>query len=201
MSTPLTLTEFNTDFAIRIADFIDLGNDTTKVVFEVKCLANNRVGVFITEVDTTTLNEGFTNNDVVNTAWSEVKTNANDWAVVNRPKVVYRACTVESVSTDSAITLQDFNNNFSVELRRFELYPAVSPVSWCLGFYIYQKSDASVNMYIDNNIPIGDFCNNVFCASVAASVWDLVKANVCVWAASQLAKALVIDTTYVPTAV
>jgi hypothetical protein len=201
MSTPLTLTEFNNDFAVRIVDFVDMGNNTNKVVFEVKCTVNNRVGVFISEIDTTTLDEGFTNDDVVDAAWNEVKTDANDWAVVNLPKVVYTAYTVESVSDNSPITLQNFNNNFTVELRRYALYPEVSPKSWCLGFYVYKTNNTSINMYVDNNVPIGDFCNNVLCASVGASVWNLVKSNVCVWAASQLEMASVIDTTYVPTAV
>ncbi len=201
MSTPMTLEEFTNNFVVRIVNYTDLGNDTVKVVFEVKCTVNNRVGVFIAEVDTTTLDEGFTTQDVVDAAWDLQKTNVNDWSIVNLPHEVLSAYTPESVVDNSPITLTDFNNNFTVNVRRYELYPTVSPVSWCVGFHIYKTNNSSVNMYIDGNVPIESQCNNVFCAAVVAAVWDIVKSNVCNWAATELSKASVTDTPYTPTSV
>lgn len=201
MSTPMTLEEFTTNFDVRIVDYKDLGDDTVKVVYEVKCKVNNRVGVFIAVVDTTTLDEGFTQQDVVETAWDLQKTNINDWSIVNLPHEVLSTYTPLSVADNSTITLTDFNNNFTVNVRRYELYPELEPTSWCVGFQISKTNNTAINMYVDGNVPIETQCNNVFCAAVVAAVWDTIKSNVCSWAATQLAKATVIDTTFTPTTV
>lgn len=201
MSIPMTLEEFTNNFVVKVVDYKDVGNDTVKVVFEVKCTDNKRVGVFIADVDTTTLDEGFTEQDVVEAAWDLQKSNVNDWSVVNLPHQVLSAHTPLSVSNGSPITITDFNNNFTVAVRRYELYPEISPVSWCVGFYIYKTDDASENMYIDGNVPIESQCNNVLCVNVVEAVWDTIKHNVCTWAATQIAKASVIDTTFTPTTV
>jgi len=197
----MTLEDFTNNFVVRVVNYTDLGDDTIKVVFEVKCTVNNRVGVFIAEVDTTTLDEGFTTQDVIDAAWDLQKTNVNDWSIVNLPHEVLSAYTPLSVMDNSPITLTDFNNNFTVNVRRYELYPTVSPVSWCVGFHINKTNNSSVNMYIDGNVPIETQCNNVLCTAVVAAVWDIVKPNVCNWAATELSKASVIDTPYTPTSV
>ena len=201
MSTPMTLEEFATNFKVRIVDYQDLGNDTVKVIFEVKCVVNHRVGVFIAEVDTTTLSEGFTQQDVVDAAWDLQKTNINDWSIVNLPHEVLSTYTPLSVADNSPITLTDFNNNFTVNVCRYELYPETQPKTWCVGFQISKTNNTSINMYVDGNIPIETQCNNVFCATVVAAVWDNIKSNVCTWAATHLEKASVIDTTFIPTTV
>lgn len=201
MSTPMTIEDFTTNFVVRIVDYKDLGNDTIKVVFEVKCTVNNRVGVFIAEVDTTTLDEGFTQQDVVDAAWDLQKENVNDWSVHNLANQTLSAYTPVSVADNSEITLTNFNNNFTVTVRRYELYPETSPTTWCIGFSIHKTNNSAVNMYVDGNIAIELQCNNVLCVEVVGAVWDTIKANVCAWAASQLAKASVIDTTFTPTTV
>lgn len=201
MTQPLTLEDFNANFTVRVVDYKELSNNIHKVVFEVRCKVNNRVGVFISDVDTTLLNEGFTHDDVVNAGWDEVKTSANEWGVTMISKVPFTVYTPESVADNSSITLLEFNNNFTVSMSRFELYPSTSPSSWCIGFYIQQTSKPAVSMYVDGNVPIGDYCNNVLCKTVAGAVWDNVKANVCSWASTQLAKVSVIDTSYTPTTV
>lgn len=201
MSTPMTLQDFTTNFVVRIVDYKDLGNDTVKVVFEVKCIVNNRVGVFIADVDTTSLDEGFTHQDVVDAAWNLQKTNVNDWSVTNLPHEVLSAYTPLSVADNSPITLTDFNNNFTVNVQRYELYPQVNPTSWCVGFSIHKTNDADINMYVDGTVPIESQCNNVLCVTVAGAVWDTIKANVCNWAAVELQKISLIDTIFTPTTV
>jgi hypothetical protein len=199
MSTPMTLEEFTANFIVKVVDYKDLGENIVKVVFEVKCTVNKRVGVFIADVDTTNLNEGFTYEDVINAAWDLQKTNVNDWSIVNLPHEVLSAYTPLSVVDNSPITLTDFNNNFTVNVCRYELYPQISPSTWCVGLQIHKTDNPNVSMYIDGNVPIESQCNNVFCAAVVAAVWNIVKSNVCTWAAVELAKASVIDTTYTPT--
>lgn len=201
MSTPMTLEEFTTNFVVKIVDYRDLGDDTIKVVLEVKAINNNRVGVFIAEVDTTTLDEGFTQQDVVEAAWDLQKTNVNDWSVYNIQNPVLSAYTPLTVADNSGITLTDFNNNFTVTVCRYELYPETSPTTWCIGFLIHKTDTAGISKYVDGNVPIETQCNNVLCVDVVGAVWDSIKGNVCSWAAAELAKASVIDTTFTPTTV
>lgn len=199
MTQPMPLQYFNDNFVVRVADYSDVVNtpDTVHVVFEVLCTSNKRVGAFIADIDTTTLSQGFTQADVLEAAWTEVKSDVNDWALVNIEHTQYIA--YDPPSTTSAITLQDFNDNFSVQLTRYELYPKVSPSSWCIGFYVYSSTRPGVNMFIDGIVPVGDFCNNVFCVNVAAAVWDTLKDRICTWAAAELEKPQVVNTVYVPT--
>lgn len=195
---PTPLESFNANFTVRVADYKELVDtpNTVKVIYEVLCNSNRRVGVFISDVDTLTLSEGFTPSDVLEAAWDEVKTSVKDWADVNIQHEQYTTYTVPS--TTEAITLQDFNDNFNVQLIRYELYPKVSPSSWCIGFYIYSSSRPGVNMFVDGNVPIEDFCNNVLCVSVTGAVWNTIKERVCSWAAAELAKPPVINTNFVP---
>jgi hypothetical protein len=201
MTTPMTIEDFSSAFTTRIVDYVSLESnaDTMHVVFEVKCNANGRVGVFIVDVDTTTLDNGFTRNDVVDAAWNEAKTNVNDWAIVNAPKVQYVDYIVENVS--SAISITDFNTNFSVRICRFELYPKESPTVWCVGFQVYMNDKPNVCMFVDGTAPIEGLCNNVFCTSVAGEVWNSVKERVSLWASNELAKSSLIGSQYTPTSV
>lgn len=199
MSGPTPLETFNANFTVRVADYAEVVGtpDTIKVVYEVICISNKRIGVFISDVDTTTLSVGFTYEDVLEAAWDEVKSSVKDWADVNIEHQQYT--TYEVTSTTSAITLQDFNDNFTVQLIRYELYPKVSPSSWCVGFYIYSSTRPGVKMFIDDTVPMADYCNNVLCSTVAGAVWTLIKERVCSWAAAELAKPPVINTNFVPT--
>lgn len=194
----MTLELFNNNFVVRVVEYKELVDvpTTIKVSYEVKCNLNNRVGVFITEVDTTTLNEGFTHDDVTTAAWDALKATVSAWASTMFPKPQYQFFTV--LSTTDAITLQDFTDNFQVQIIRFELYPKVSPSSWCIGFYVFSTTKPGVNMFIDGNVGLDDYCNNVLCKSVAGAVWDDLKIRICAWAASELQKPAALNTQFVP---
>lgn len=199
MSGPTPLETFNANFTVRVADYTEVVGtpDTIKVVYEVVGNINRRTGVFISDVDTTTLSVGFTYEDVLEAAWDEVKSSVSDWADVNIEHEQYTTYVVTSTTLD--ISLQDFNDNFNVQLIRYELYPKVSPSSWCVGFYIYSSTRPGVKMFIDDTVPMADYCNNVLCESVTGAVWTKIKERVCSWAAAELAKPPVINSTFVPT--
>jgi len=194
----MTLELFNNNFVVRVVEYKELVDvpTTLKVSYEVKCSTNNRVGVFITEVDTTTLSEGFTQSDVTTAAWDNLKTTVTAWAEVMFPKPQFTFYTIES--TTDAISLQDFTDNFKAQIIRFELYPKVSPSSWCIGFYVFSTTKPGVNMFIDGNVGLDDYCNNVLCKTVAGAVWDSVKERICSWAASELEKPIALNTQFVP---
>lgn len=197
MSAPITLENFNTNFVVRVASYEpDVENDLVKIVFEVKCVLNGRVGVFISDVDTTALPSEYTNEDVLNAAWEDVMDTVNPWASTQIEKEVL-SLYVPTSTTDS-ITLTNFNNNFTVHVSRYELYPQTAPTSWCVGFRATSTASGSV-LYVDGTVPIQDFCNNVTCISVATSVWDSLKTRICSWAEGELNKPVLLNTTYVPT--
>ena len=201
MSEPVSLEDFNTNYTVRVADFkvSESVPTVTTVIFEIKNNVNLRVGVFISDVDSTTLASEYTHNDVLDAAWNDVKTSANEWATVNLPKPGYSTYTVLSTTDD--ITLEDFNTNYTVRVSRFELYPNVSPTSWCIGFNVSSNTKPGVNLYVDSTIGLADYCNNVLCKTVAGAVWDLVKDRVCIWAAKELSSPPVLNSQYVPSSV
>lgn len=200
MSTPMSLEDFNRDFVVRIASFTASPDTTTvHVVFEVKCTANHRVGAFMTDVDTATLNAGHSTDDVVNAAWDAVKATVNPWVVINVQHEILTAFTPQTTTDD--ISISDFNTYFTVHVGRYELYPTVSPTSWCVAFTVFITDKPDVKMYLDSNVPVNDWCNNVFCVDVVTAVWEKLKAPICTWAASELVKSHVLNTTYVPTEV
>lgn len=199
MSGQLSIESFNSNFIVRVADYkpnIDTPSTIT-VVYEVKCVPNKRVGVFIDNVDTTTLVEGFTYDDVVQAAWDSLKNSVAEWSTVMLAQPQNTTYTVTSTTDD--ISLQDFTDNFEVQVIRYELYPKVSPSSWCVGFHIYCKARPFVNLFVDGNVGLNEYCNNVLCNAIVGGVWDSVKSRVCSWAANELQQPQVIDTTFVPT--
>lgn len=200
MSTPMTLVDFNNDFVVRIASY-STSTETTivHVVFEVKCTANHRVGAFMSDIDTATLNENHTTDDVVNAAWDAVKATVNTWAVINVQHEVLTTFTPQTTTDDISVT--DFNTYFTMNVGRYELYPTVSPSSWCVAFTVFLTDKPDTKMYLDSNVPVQDWCNNVFCVDVVTAVWENLKGPICSWAASELIKSHVLNTTYVPTEV
>lgn len=198
MSDPITLQDFNDNFTVRIVDYKDMGNGHIEIMFEVKCRVNNRVSIFIADVDTSTLTEGYTAEDVTSTAWTNIKESINAWSSMCVQRPALTSYTAQSVSDDSQITLQDFNDNFTVLITRYELYPSVNPTSWCVAFNIIKKDKPTQNMYIDGTIPLTQHCNNVGCTLGVTKVWDNVKTQVCTWAAAEMMKASIIDTIYSP---
>lgn len=200
MSTPMSLEDFNRDFVVRIASYTTSTETTiVHVVFEVKCTVNHRVGAFMTDVDTTTLTEGYTTDDVVNVAWDTVKSDVNPWAVINVQHDTLTAFTPQTTTSDISVT--DFNTYFTVSVGRYELYPSISPSSWCVAFTVCATDKPDIKMYLDSNVPVNDWCNNVFCVDVVTAVWDKLKVPICSWAANELIKSQVLNTTYVPTVV
>lgn len=198
MSVPMTIEDFNSNFVVRIVDYNNVVDSSDiKVVFEVKCNTNNRVGVFISEVDTTALIEAYTSTEVIAAAWDDVKTTVNSWAVVNIANDVLALFT--PLSTTADISLTDFNTNFTVHINRYELYPRTQPSSWCIGFSVH-NTISNQTLYTDGTVPIQDFCNDVLCVDVATAVWDTLKQRVCLWAATEMSRSTLLNTIYNPTA-
>lgn len=198
MASPITLQDFNDNFQVRVVEYrVHLNTTDITVYYEVKCTTNSRVSVHITTVDTTELAEGFTSADVVEAGWDAVKDAVNSWATTNAPKPPFTTFTPDVTTNDISVT--DFNNNFTVSLQRFELFPGTQPTAWCIGLNTFLQTRPDVSIYRDCNLNIDDFCNNTLCLDIVTAAWLHVKSTICSWAATELAKSNVINTLYTPT--
>jgi hypothetical protein len=195
---PITLVDFNDSFKVRVADYkSDPNTSNITIYFEVKCLLNNRVSVHVANVDTTQLQEGYTFTDVIDVGWQSVKDSVNSWSSSNVVKAQLTTY-IPSTTTDD-ILLTDFNDNFGVSVQRFELYPTMQPNSWCIGLTAYSKTKENIVCYRDCNVSLTEFCNNTRCLNIVAAAWEQLKGTFCNWAATEFAKANVINTIYIPT--
>jgi hypothetical protein len=196
--TPITLADFNDSFKVRVADYkSDPNTSNITIYYEVKCLLNNRVSVHVANVDTTQLQEGYTFTDVIDAGWQAVKDTVSSWSSSNVIKPQLTTFTPSTTSDD--ISVIDFNNNFSVSVQRFELYPTVQPNSWCIGLAAYSKTKENIVCYRDCNVSLSEFCNDTRCLNIATAAWDQLQTTLCSWAATEFAKANVINTIYIPT--
>lgn len=73
----MNLTDFNTDFSVKVVRFDDTTPTNVSVHFQVRCIPNNRLSIHTTEVDATQLSEGYTDSDILSAAWLNVKTAVN----------------------------------------------------------------------------------------------------------------------------
>lgn len=196
--TPITLQEFNDNFQVRVVEYRAEPNTTDiTVYYDVKCKTNFRVSVYIATVDTTELDEGYTSEDVIEAGWVTIKDAVNSWATTNAPKPQFTTFTPDVTTDDISVT--DFNNNFTVYLHRFELFPAIQPSSWCIGLTAFSQTQPNVSIYRDCNLNINDFCNDTECLDIVTAAWLQLKSSICSWAATEFAKSNIINTLYTPT--
>lgn len=192
----LSLQEFNDNFTVTIVRF-DNSTSNVLVHFKVHCRPNNRLSIHTTSVDTTQLQQGYTNQDVVTEAWNTVKSVVNSWAEFNLVENRLTELTVSS--TSDAIDVSTFNTHFLVKVVRFDLVPQVNPTDWCIGFSVCIRDNESVCQNFEGLIPLTqEYCNNTLCTNIATAAWNLVKSNASDWASSKLPTHDILDTTFVP---
>lgn len=199
-SSTIALQDFLTNFTVRILDYTaEPANSNVHIKYEVRCLLNARLSVHVTDVDVTTLPAEYTSQDVLDAAWENVKVDVTAWATTNieNPPLVSFVPT----STTNDISLTDFNNNFTVSVNRWELYPRIQSSSWVVGFNVQNNIGYLENRSVDCTIPIAEICGNTLCLDIITSAWEQVKSNLCAWAAQKLSTETVINTNYVPTSV
>lgn len=193
----LSLQEFNDNFTVTVVHF-DNSTSNVSVHFKVQCRPNNRLSIHTTSVDTTQLQQGYTNQDVITEAWNSVKNVVNTWAAFNL--VEDRLTELTVTSTSNAIDVNTFNTHFLVKIIRFELVPQVNPTHWCVGFSVCIRENESTCQNFEGLISLTqEYCNNTLCTSIATAAWDLVKNNASDWAAGKLPTHDILDTTFVPT--
>ena len=178
----ISLQDFLQNFSVRVVEYKTELNSIITVHYEVRCIINNRLSIHIASVDVSELEE-YTSADVLDLAWDEVKTNVTNWATTNisNPPLI----NFTPQTSTGSISLTDLNNNFSISISRWELYPKDRPSSWCIGF-LMTKNGADKKKYLDCSIPFTNLCNNTLCLDIITAAWDVIKPSFCAWAAEVL---------------
>lgn len=193
----LTLQEFNDNFTVTVVRF-DNTTSNISVHFKVQCNKNNRVSIHTAVVDTTQLQQGYTNQDVISQAWSSVKDVVNVWAPFNLAED--RLSELEVTSTSNSINVSTFNTHFKVKIMRFELVPQINPTHWCIGFLVCIRENESICNSFEGLLPINqNYCNNTLCSNIATAAWELIKDGACGWAADKMPLHDVLNINFVPT--
>jgi hypothetical protein len=191
----ITLEDFLENFTVRVVEYKTNSNTSIDVHFEIQCTLNGRLSIHIASIDITSL-EQYTTNDILNLAWDSVKQNIIDWATTNVVKVPFSTFTPQTTTND--ISLADLNNNFSIRVSRWELYPRERPSVWCVGFEMI-KNGGNQSKALDCTFPFTTLCNNTLCLDIMTTAWDTMKGSFCAWASEVLADADVVNTNYIPT--
>jgi hypothetical protein len=192
----MQIEDFVTNFAVTVVDYDDT-NYNIAVKFMVLCIPNERVSVHTTTVDARSMSEGYTQDNILDTAWLNVKETVNTWAMNNI--LNDKLTTIIAPSGNWRISTQLLNDNFTIKVIRFEIVPKEKPTNWCIGFNITMKGNTSMEFYIEGSVPISGYCNNIVCMDIVNAVWETVKDKICTWAGERIQHSEVLNTPYVPT--
>jgi hypothetical protein len=80
----------------------------------------------------------------------------------------------------SSISIEDFRDNFTVTVSRYELYPTDEPTCYCVGFVTKHNTKSSSN-YIDTQVPLDDASGKSEDEIVQLG-WAKVKDGIMSWA-------------------
>lgn len=99
----------------------------------------------------------------------------------------------------SIIDIDNFNENFSVKVVRFELYPSIEPSCWCTGFQISNKSNGK-QMYLDCDVALDILTSDTSDDNSIVKIgWEKVSHKVLSWATGVQKQSSVINQNFTPT--
>ncbi len=206
----ISLETFNESFMTHIRGFENGHTDETGtydfgVGFNVICKNNNRVMYFESHLSSNVLPSNYTNNDIVDAAWSNVLPNVKTWAtdVVNSSNIL-GVDFVPSVATNSNLDFTTtsnfdyatFSNNFDIKVQRMNPYPENNPSCWCVGFNTYKKSDHNTNFFIDTQVVVNTFAIYRAEQEILDLGWSNLKEPIGQWANSVYSLNPVLNTSY-----
>jgi hypothetical protein len=195
----MNIGNFTSNFTVTIVH-LDNSTSNASVHFKVQCVPNGRVSIHTVIVDTTELTEGFTDADIVTSAWDSVKTTVNAWALTNIAENRLSELTI--ISTSNVIGVSTFNTHFTVKVSQFEAVPNIDPTHWLIQLQINRKTHESIFSFFTALVPLTqEYCNNTLCSNIAQAAWDMVKNQACDWALSNSPSNTVVNTIYTPTAI
>lgn len=93
--------------------------------------------------------------------------------------------------------LETFNNNFTTTVVRHEVYPAVEPYCYVVGFNVVFNTSPSKNMYIDLQVPFSKGIHEY--NLIVEEAWENVYINIREWAQKVIDTNPALNSTFVPT--
>lgn len=206
----ISLQTFNANFMTQIRGLEYGHTDETGtydfgVGFNVVCNNNNRVMYFESHLSSNVLPSNYTNNDIVNVAWSNVLPNVKTWAtdVVNSSNIL-GVSFVPSVATNSNLDFtttsnfhyNTFSSNFDVKVHRMNTYPENNPSCWCVGFNVFKKDDPSNNLLIDTQVVVNTLAVYRAEQEILDLGWSNLKETIGQWASNVYSVNPLLNTNY-----
>ena len=202
----ISLEDFNANFKVQIRNIAVPHVDETGIIpasvgFNVICLNNGRVQFFESHISDQNIVNTYTSQQLVDYAWSQVKSQVNTWATTaisdsNLIGYVYTPITDFNLSFPN-MNLATFNQNYTMKIARFEVYPANDPYSWCIGFSITNNLNNS-NLYISTNVAVETFSVTYAELELMNSAWNQIKDTIGTWASEKLMYSSLVNTEYTP---
>lgn len=202
----ISLQDFNLNFKVQIRNIAVPHVDETGIVpgsigFNVICLLNSRVQYFEYHILDQNIVNTYTSQQLVDYAWNQLKTDVNTWATsaMSESNLIGYVYVPTSDFNTSTITLATFNQNYTMKIVRFEVYPANDPSSWCVGYNISNNLNDST-LYISTNVMVATFEISQTEIQIMDAAWNQIKDTIAIWASEKLMYSSLINTDYVPSA-
>ena len=208
MDRSIPYPDFSNNFVVHIRSIEKDHTDETgtynySVGFNVLCTTNRRVMYFEDHLNVSSLPTSYTEQDIVDAAWSDIKPNIKDWAttVITLPSLLGSTWVPPTDLSFSAIgnfTIDTYNSNFTTKISRFEVYPQTNPNSWCIGFTITNNNGNNLNgsLYIDTNIIVNTFAITKTEEEILELGWSNIKEQIGKWAEEKYASSHLINSVY-----
>lgn len=207
MSNQLTYQDFSDNFITHVRaiekEHYDEGVGTFDygVGFNIICKTNNRVMYFEDHLNSGTLPQNYTEQHIVDYAWSNLKPTIKNWAssAINLPSLIGSQWTPSSNVAFQPIGTFDFQKyttNFITNIARFEVYPPTDPKSWCVGFNVTSSNNTDHKMYIDTNVKVSTFAVQMAEDEILNMGFSNVKEAIGSWAAKKYEEPSIINTEY-----
>jgi hypothetical protein len=200
MSNQLSYTTFQDNFltqirAVETGHTDETGTYDYGVGFNVICKLNNRVMYFEDHLSSTILPQSYTDQDIVNSAWSNIVPVVKTWAssALVLPNLIGTSWTPSNVSFDIGV----YNSNFDTYVSRFEVYPPTDPKSWAIGFKINQKNRQNIEAFFDTQVTVNTFA--IFRAEeeILTLAFDNLYSRISTWTSQQLIHSSLVNSEYV----
>lgn len=202
----ISIEDFNTNFIVQISTIaiphIDASGTVPAVVgLNIICTTNNRVQYFEYHFVDQNLVDGFTLQELINYAWTQMKTDINTWAynILSESNLIgfIYVPTSNFNTTFANMNLATFNENYTIKIYRFEVYPRNNPSGWCVGFNITNNTN-KVYIFVDTTVTVNTFNILQTETDIMNAAWDQLKDYIGSWASDKLLYSSLINTNYTP---
>jgi hypothetical protein len=113
------------------------------------------------------------------------------------PPIIPTTPVIPVITTIDDLTVDNFNALFTVNIVRYEQYPADEPNCYVVGYTIKHNNNGK-NMYVDTQVSFTD-ASGLSDDLILNLAWDKVLPCIKTWAFSVVNKNPIINSNYVPT--